>query len=973
VEVIGWLYQYYIAERKAEVFAGFKKGKKAGADEIPAATQLFTPDWIVRYLVQNSAGRLWMLNHPDSRLIDQMEYYIAPVGDPGHFLKIDQPEDLTAMDPACGSGHMLTYAFDLLYAIYEEEGYAPADIPRLILTHNLFGCEIDPRAGALAAFALTMKARAKQRSFFRNPVQPNICVIQPVAFDSSELDQLIAKSGDRAAESAFWNAFAQADTLGSLVQVDDAVLPAASAAVAALGPETLGNLVARASTVVEQARYLGHRYTVVVTNPPYMGAKNMNADLAGFLKNEYGDSKSDLFSAFFDRCFAQTMMGGQLGFMSPYVWMFIKTYEPLRKRLLTAETITSLVQLEYSGFADATVPICAFTVQRGANPAYEAGYVRLSDFVGPSVQALRALEAIQDQTKSWFCRASAQSFNQIPGRPIVYWLSDALRGAFKKGKLLGDLVPVKHGMSTGNNSAVVRDWWEVSRSQFEDGLASAETALQSKKTWFPYNKGGKFRRWYGNAQHALRYDQTGQEYLRTLGGHRHDGREYYFAEGVTWTFVSSGAFAARYVPVGYVFDVAGSSLFPAEPLNVLGFLCSSAALSLMDALNPTINSQVGDLKRLPILSATGDHIVAIVKRAVATSRMDWDDFETSWDFRGNPLVVQHEGGPLYEAVAANQHMWGELVARQQRLEEANNQAVAELYGLADEVPSEVPLERVSLTRNPAFRWPKQTEADRAASSTGEYVHELVSYAVGCMFGRYSLDEPGLILASQGETLKDYLAKAPEPSFMPDADGVIPVTGGEWFEDDIVGRFRKFLRVAFGDEHFAENLRYIEATLGKSLRQYFLKDFYKEHCSRYSNRPIYWMFSSQTAPGKGAFNALIYLHRYTPATLNAVLNEYLREFQAKLRAEIATLERSGSSAELKQADAHRKALVECEDYERYVLYPLASRNPAMDLDDGVLVNYLRFGQALVTVAAIENKRKDVEGWTWPNNPLTPRGA
>jgi type II restriction/modification system DNA methylase subunit YeeA len=317
-------------------------------------------------------------------------------------------------------------------------------------------------------------------------------------------------------------------------------------------------------------------------------------------------------------------------------------------------------------------------------------------------------------------------------------------------------------------------------------------------------------------------------------------------------------------------------------------------------------------------------------------------------------------------------MWADLSARQQALEEENNRAVAKLYGLEDEVPCDVPLERVSLTRNTAFRYPGKPKPERDQLFAQDAVKEFISYAVGCMFGRYSLDEPGLILASQGETLQDYLAKVPEPSFAPDADGVIPVTGGEWFEDDIVARFRKFLRVSFGDGHFEENLRYVETTLGKPLRQYFLKDFYKEHVQRYSNRPIYWLFSSRP-DGKAAFNALVYLHRYTPATPNLVLNEYLREFQAKLRAEIATLERSGTSADAKQADTLRKALTECEDYERDVLYPLASRNLPIDLDDGVLVNYLRFGKALATVPAIERKRKDVESWTWPHHPLKPEDA
>ncbi|MBX3104730.1 MAG: BREX-1 system adenine-specific DNA-methyltransferase PglX, partial [Cryobacterium sp.] len=425
VEVIGWLYQFYISERKDEVFQGFKKNKKAGAAEIPAATQLFTPHWIVRYLVENSLGRLWLLNNPTSRLAEQMDYYIKPVDTETDFLRITKPEELKIIDPAVGSGHMLTYAFDMLYAIYTEKGYDPAEIPGLILQHNLFGIEIDPRAGALAAFALTMKAAEKRKLFLKSPVQPNIRVLENVHFDAAELDYLwsLTKGNGfaRGDVDEFWNAFEHADTFGSLIRPNAQLFAQMKAVIdegKADGDLFQEKVVEKATAVVANAEYLTREYAIAVANPPYMGSKQMNALLSQFMKDKYPNSKSDLFAGFIERCLKFAKFGGQLGLMTPYVWMFIKSYEPLRKLLLTEDTITSLIQLEYSGFDGATVPICTFTIQRGPNSEYEGGYVRLSDFIGPRIQAPKALEAIQDQTKSWFYRAKRNDFASIPGSPI---------------------------------------------------------------------------------------------------------------------------------------------------------------------------------------------------------------------------------------------------------------------------------------------------------------------------------------------------------------------------------------------------------------------------------------------------------------------------------------------------------------------------------------------------------------------------
>jgi hypothetical protein len=990
VEVIGWLYQYYIAERKQEVFDSFAKGKKAGADEIPAATQLFTPDYIVRYLVQNSVGRLWMLNHPDSKLIDQMEYYIEPVGDPGEFLKIDRPEDLTVMDPACGSGHMLTYAFDLLYAIYEEEGYAPSEIPGLILTNNLYGCEIDERAGALAAFALAMKARAKQRRFFSKLVQPQICVIEPVSFDAAELDQLITRGGDKDAEAPFWNAFARADTRGSLIQLTHDAVEAASSALAAnaLGaaqlPMTLvsATVHARAEQVLRQAEYLLRQYAVVVTNPPYMGSGKMNSQLSGWLAEHYAEGQADLYAAFMLHDAELCEPGGMVAMITRDAWMTLRAFSDLRRVVLQSQSIESMAHFgprAFDAISGEVVSTTAFVLCNRPNPETEGVFLRLVDGDSESGKRFLLTNALAHRTveTGWY-RASAADLRNVPGEPFVYWLSPAMREVYALGKRLAEVVEPREGINTGDNDRFLRFWWEVSRVRSAIGV---DLSASPSRKWVPVKKGGGFRKWYGNRDFVLDWENGGHAIKRfDRAVVRNPG--YFFRPSLSWSLVSGGAFGMRAYQAGFATESTGPSAFgdPERLTEVLAVLNSSVTAPLLEATSASLKYRLTALGNLPFAEpADAEGFTRPVHKLVATSKIDWDDFETSWDFTSNPLIEAGGGGAaptgpptLEQRIEQHRLFWEELSNRQQALEEANNRAVAELYGLEDEVPCEVPLERVSLTRNAAFRWPRQSEGERTASYTGEAVRELVSYAVGCMFGRYSLDEPGLILASPGERLRDYLAKVPNPSFAPDADGVIPVTGGEWFEDDIVARFRKFLRVSFGEEHFEENLRYVEATLGKPLRQYFLKGFYKEHCSRYSNRPIYWMFSSRP-DGKGAFNALIYLHRYTPATPNLVLNEYLREFQAKLRAEIATLERSGTSADAKQADTLRKVLTECEDYERDVLYPLASRNLEMDLDDGVLVNYLRFGRAVQRIKSIEAKRSDVEEWIWPVNPLTREDA
>lgn len=981
VEIIGWLYQYYISERKNEVMDGFKKNHKAGAEEIPAATQLFTPDWIVRYLVQNTVGRLWMQSHPDSQLYKNWDYYIWPsendaAGDED-ILKIQTPEDLTVCDPACGSacgsGHMLTYAFDLLYEIYEEEGYAPSDIPSLILKYNLYGMEIDERAASLAAFALTMKARSRSRRFFKKQVEPNIQRIAPIPFeegDVADLNDLYQVDLD----FTVWNTYAKADVYGSLIQPPQELVDLAASAEDTEAETTLFDslLRERVEEVFAQTRYLARKYAAVVANPPYMGAKNMSGELKQFVQDHYEDGKADLFAAFIYRLLGMVPEHGQLGFMTPYVWMFISSYEQMRQHIIRQEHISSLIQLEYSGFEGATVPICTFTLEKGHSDRKSA-FVRLSDFVGAKQQGPRALGIIDAHNneqsahsgmRKYFFEVNQHEFAQIPGSPIVYWLGEQLRKTLINPA--SDTILFSDGLiKTGDNLQYLRLWWEL-----------ISTDVNNKSRYRFCAKGGKERNYYGNLNNVVKWDEETRDYYHSDKVARISPKYLWDKEGITWTKISSRGGTFRLLRKEDIAETGGPSLFLKDNvdgndlLSFIGVITSSLAPYILQGLNPTLNYQTGDVLRFPLPIKKEEALPSLVHSMIGSSKEDWDSFETSWDFQRFALLDPNQGSQagdlLEDAVTHLREYWNRVSEEQRQREIRNNELVADAYGVRDDVPCDVPLERVSLKRNVAFAYPKDTPEARNEKFAQDVVRELISYAVGCMFGRYSLNKPGLILASQGETLDDFHAQIPNPSFEPDVDNVIPVTETDCFEDDIVTRFRRFLSVVFGKENLAANIAYIEQVLGKSIRKYFVNDFYNDHVKMYSNRPIYWQYSSQTN-NKGSFKALVYLHRYTPKTTNVVLN-YLRDYTGKI-ADIADgLERSDRTADKKQAAKLRKVVLECKDYEDQTLYPLATRNLEIDLDDGVLVNYLRMGKALRSIPAIEKKRKEVSTWTWPVHPL-----
>ncbi|MEP9415868.1 BREX-1 system adenine-specific DNA-methyltransferase PglX [Gordonia sp. VNQ95] len=955
VEVIGWLYQFYISERKDEVFTGFKKGKKAGADEIPAATQLFTPHWIVRYLVENSLGRLWMLNHPSSSLINRMDYYITPIDYETDFLEISKPEEIKIIDPACGSGHMLTYAFDLLYAIYEEEGYSPAEIPGLILTNNLYGTEIDPRAGALAAFALTMKARAKQRTFFTAQIEPDICVLEPISFSSHELEFLVTKGGDRDNEESFWNQFTESDTFGSLIHPDSELTAKLSGTLKTLndgGDMFKANIIGRACRVVLQAEMLLPRYTVAVTNPPYMGSGNMNNRLASYVERSFRPGKGDLMTAFMMRVDGLMTAGGTWGMINIPTWMFLSSYRKLREYLLANSSISSMVHLGRGVFG-ADFGSVAFVVNSVRPKPSTTGIYRKLFEEHVVIRPNEEIESLFLKPAYNRFAVEQRDLRGLPGAQIAYWIQPATMHAFSGERLTRYATP-RIGIQSGNNEMHYRYWFEVSAENIYRYVCSIADTARVSPAWVPLQRGGDRRRWYGNVDSVVNLAYAGEKILQSPNASLRNA-DSYFKECIAWNRLSNGRFYPRFVDPGTAFDDVSPFVTVGTEHSVpyiLGLLASVPARHFVGLFNQGRKTEVGHVASLPwpLNGVDSGGVESRVTELVALAKKDWDRAETSLGFEKLPGVGDSSIHSVSRWVKGVEVEMDAAVAKSQRLERENDEIFIAAYGLDGELEPGLPAKEVTLLCNPAYRYDR---ADGHALRRLDLIRDLVSYAVGCIFGRYSLDELGLILGNEGATLQDYLKRVPTPTFRPDTDNVVPIVDGDWFEDDIVERFRQFLRAAFGDQHFEENLRFVTESLGvKTLRDYFVtkagkSKFYDDHVQRYKKRPIYWLFSSP----KGSFNALIYMHRYTSSTVSTVLNEYLREFQTKLKASLEQAERSNNA---KEADVLRKKLVELDTYEHEVLYPLASQQLAIDLDDGVKVNYPKFGRALKKIPGLEAK-------------------
>jgi hypothetical protein len=964
VEVLGWLYQFYISEKKDAVMA---RKSAVPSEDIPAVTQLFTPHWIVRYLVENSLGRLWLLNRPSSRLREQMPYYIEGEAETD-FLKVTRPEEIRLIDPAVGSGHMLAYAFDLLYAVYEEEGYAPSEIPGLILSHNVYGVDIDPRAAQLASLALVLKAREKSRRFFQREqlMQPHVIALEDVHFSERELREYVTALdlGELFDQPvlALLGQFEEATTFGSLIQP---VLGGQAIQQLRRQIETkeLGSELFLSEThqkvlrALEQAEYLTQRYHVAVANPPYMGRSGMIGTLRSYVDSTFPSAKHNLFSVFIDRLGTLVVNSGRVGMVTMQNWMFLSRFADFRKQLFRTQRLDSLLHLgprAFDSISGEVVQTAAFTFSMSAKPEHTAEFFRLVDGEDSEAKRQSYLEALGSPGSQRHYRVPMDRFSVVQEEPLCYWASMREFELFRDNPVLGTQLVAREGMATGNNDRFLRLWHEVAQVEIGYGCSSVEESVVSRKRWFPYNKGGGELRWFGNNDYLVDWKNDGSdirgfrdEATGRVRSHNYNG-EYSFREGITWSSIGSGRLSARYSPEGFLFDAKGTTAFAErEPFFFIGLLNSRVGTRFISLLSPTLDFKIGHVLSLPLLDPPNlvAAVATFVREAITIAEADWDNVETSWGFRDLPLLrTKLKRDSLAESWSAWKEARDADISLLQGIETENNRLWIEAYGLEDELSPEVPEDEITLAR-----------ADKRQDAAA-----FLSYAVGCMLGRYSLDAAGLILANAGDTLENYLAKVGKPlddlTFAPDADGIIPVLDGEWFEDDIVARTREFLRATFGEETLRENIRFIEESLGKDLRKYFLTDFYKDHLQTYNKRPIYWMVQS---PRKG-FSVFIYLHRYTRDIMNLVLNRYLREYQAKLRDRLAHLARVQANESLsardrtaagKEADKLTKVLHECEEWERQTVLPLAQERIELDLDDGVKVNYAKLGEALAPVPGL----------------------
>lgn len=932
VEVLGWLYQFYIAERKDEYFAS---KRKARPDDIAPATQLFTPEYIVRFLAQNSLGRLWMLNNPGSGLTKRMGYYIAPKGDEPH-IEVDGAEDIRVVDPACGSGHILVYAFDLLFAMYEEEGYNPEDIPAMILGHNLRGLEIDPRAAEIARFALQMKAIERDPHFLERGVDADVTVLEPVVLEPQELAQTSKLFREN---TRLLDAMAHMDEAGSLYVPDAGDAEAIRHERGRLGDPHgddvfRGLLRRKLETMLANVEALSGAYHCVIANPPYMGSGNMGPWLSGWVKENYPDEKGDLCTCFIKRGLRMVDRDGYSAMITASSWMFISSFEKLRHHVIDDATILTMTQLSTHGFPNVTVPTCMW-VMCGERLQTKGTYIRLEDFDRPQWQQPRTLEAVSDPGCPWRYEADAESFKAIPGWPIAYWASEAEIDAFKYFQPLREIAIPRQGLATGDNGRFLRLWWEASLDNIGFGFSSRKDAQLSRLRWFPCNKGGGFHKWYGNNWYIVDWKDDGKE-MTAFSGSVIRNSNYYFREGMTWGAISSSALSMRYSPQGFISESKGAMAFADSHDDLIACIAltnSSLVNALMGILAPTLDYHEGPMGRLPAkVDEDRAHVLKLADANISSCRTDWDAFETSWDFESHPLA--QPGEPLVERQFERwqqecQSRFDELKANEEEL----NRIFARIYHMESEVPIEVPDDKVSVRR-----------ADLARD-----VRSLVSYGVGCIFGRYSLDKPGLVLADQGSMVADYLDKVPEPTLVPDADNILPITDAAWFDDDIVDSFYRFLAAAYGEDTLGDNVTFIEGALGCDLRTYFLKHFYADHVRTYQKRPIYWLFQS---PRK-SFSCLVYMHRYDESTVGEILTGYLRPLQGKLRSRIELLEKSKSARDAREANRLRAQVQELADWERDVIYPLAHERVSIDLDDGVKVNYNKFPHALAKVPGLSN--------------------
>lgn len=951
VQIIGWLYQYYNAEKKDEVFAALKKNVKITKENIPAATQLFTPDWIVRYMVENSLGRLWVEGHPNDELKAGWKYYLEEAEqEPEVQEQLAEirkeyaamtPEQIKCIDPCCGSGHILAYLFDVLVQIYESYGYTTREAVESIVKNNLYGLDIDDRAAQLAYFAVMMKARQYDRRFFSRQIQPNVYAIQESnRIDSNALEYFVGGDAKlKAAMDSIITEMYDAKEYGSILNITSVDFAALYARFDEVRDDinfsretVLNNLL----PLVQVAEALAQKYDVVVTNPPYMGISNGTSKLSTLVKKKYPDTKSDLFAVFIERCNHMIKKNKMLGMITQHSWMFISTFENMRHKCLEHD-ILSMAHLGARAFeeiAGEVVQTTSFIQRNSCVSNYKGTYSRLVSCTSQDEKE----KAFLNHTEIYATKQNG--FYEIPGNPIAYWISDQTLKAFEDKHLMKDFVTASVGIQTGDNEKFLHFWWEIWASEIMYDAKGVQDSYQEKK-WFPYNKGGEFRKWAGNDTTVIDWRDDGANIKANsqLTGHHYQqyADSLKFKPLVTWSRVTTGTPAFRLKPAGYLSDMAGFSLYSDEDnLKIIAAYCNSVvAKHYLDFLAPTLNIMVGSVLSMPfdVPKSESVGIRNCVDNLLMHSKVDWDSFETSWDFTKHPLIrpVSTVADAFAQWKAECDDRFVQLKANEEEL----NCIFIDIYSLQDELTPEVEDKDVTV---------RKADLQRDIKS-------LISYAVGCMFGRYSLDAEGLAYAGGDWDDSKYT------TYPADKDNIIPICDDEYFDDDMAGHFVKFIETVYGSDTLEENLKFIADALGgkgqprEVIRNYFLNDFYADHCKIYQKRPIYWLFDSGK---KNGFKALIYMHRYRSDTIARIRTDYVHEQQSRYRTAIADMENRIANASTSERVKLNKALNRLKDQDTELhtyeekIHHLADQMIAIDLDDGVKVNYAKFQDVLAKI-------------------------
>ena len=982
VELIGWLYQFYITDRKAD--AETKKSKKGGlkSDEQAAATQLFTPHWIVRYMVENSLGRIWMTLHPESRLVDSMPYYIpTPEGQTDTIPEdIHQAKDIRFIDPCMGSGHILVYAFDLFTKMYEEEGQMTRDIPTLILQNNLYGIDIDRRCYQLAAFALTMKARAYERRYLRHTVMPNVIALEPIDRDTIE------STGAWPAKSLMWQ-FEHIDTIGSLLKVT----PEECAAIHV----EQGLFGIRQQVMKTQAEYLSRLYHCVVTNPPYLG-KGMGDALKKYIVDTYPNTKGDCMATFMERCLDFNCHAGKTAMINQDSWMFTSSYEEFRHNFLNSDVqIENLIHLGPHAFAEIggeKVKTTTFVV--GKYKSDNKGcYISVYDAKYHYEKESLSLEAMRNHSCGWFYQVSQNAFSHIAGNPISFWGTDRIYETFTRNRPLSAVCRPTQGLATADNGRFLRSWFEVAYSRTDFGCKNAALAARSQKKWFPYNKGGSARRWYGNQELVVNWENDGSE-IKNYPGAVVRNPTFYFRKSISWGLISGPLF--RYFPEGFIYDVQGMSTFydsEQQMYKDIAWLNTKVFNAASRIISPAGHIQIGEIGNMPCCDNPCENIEEVAKDNISISKYDWDSHETSWDFKRNPLWEQqlevfvdelsdtmpdltvddiedyHAPDllqPLSVLVANCESKWEDLFYKLHSNEEELNRKFIEIYGLQDELTPDVALDEVTILQKQEI----SIEDNLVVWHDDVVIKQFISWLIGCFMGRYSPDQPGLIIASQGQKVADLGLK--KQTIEIDDDGIIPVIMEEdFFADDMTQRIEAAVKALFGEKYFHDNMKFIRTAIGMPLRDYLYKNFYADHQQMYSvkgaKRPIYWLFNSAMGDKrkKGYFKALVYMHRLEADTLSKLHADYVHPYIQKIEQQLVEAEDNALRDDLtgKQkknaldlAETLRDKVREVKAFETQ-LVEMASARITIDLDDGVKANYPKFYPLVEPIKGLESSNDD----------------